>query len=403
MRILLVHRYYWPDLPAYATMLHIMAQRFVEEGHQVTVFSTQPGYNNSSDQVLPRRSVVNGVEIIRTPLFKETKKNTLIRAVNVARFCFGLMCHRLWRFRRYDLMTVASFPPTVMGLMARCLCLVTGSKYLYHCQDLYPEVARASGLSGRKWLLDLAGRVDRRNCQKAGAVVVLSEDMKRTVQDRGVTSDNINIINNFVMDRFDDSVELPAEFVSEDRKFTVVFAGNMGRFQNLDLLIEAMAQLKTEPQIRLLMVGGGAMMKRLEQQVKDAGCESTVSFHEYQPLKSVMKLLNRSQLSIVSLAPRVIDCAYPSKTMTYVESGCRMLAIIEKGSELAKLIDTEDLGVVCDSPTAEEIAAAISNEYQRWKTNPTSPDHIRTIGDEHFGQSMILQKWVDLLKRLESN
>ena len=86
MRILLVHRYYWPDTPAYAQMLHLMAKRFVEAGHEVTVFSTQPSYNDAVADKLPSKQVVDGVTIYRTPLMKEQKTKLLVRAINVVLF-----------------------------------------------------------------------------------------------------------------------------------------------------------------------------------------------------------------------------------------------------------------------------------------------------------------------------
>jgi len=55
MHILLVHRYYAPDVGAYPSMLKIMAERFVDEGHTVTVFSTQPGYNNVATERIHER------------------------------------------------------------------------------------------------------------------------------------------------------------------------------------------------------------------------------------------------------------------------------------------------------------------------------------------------------------
>ena len=104
MRILIVHRYYAPDVGAYPQMLRIMADRFAAQGHQVTVFSTQPGYNNVTTEKLPRRVMRDGIEEIRVSLFKENKKNTIGRALNVFLFLSQLVLHSFVRFRRYDLM-----------------------------------------------------------------------------------------------------------------------------------------------------------------------------------------------------------------------------------------------------------------------------------------------------------
>lgn len=402
MKILIVHRYYWPDAGAYAAMLHIMAQKFVEEGHEVTVFSTQPGYNNVTDERLPRRQINNGIEEIRVGLFKENKKKFWNRAINVALFVTQLIFHCLFRFRRYDLMTVASFPPTVTAMVIRWLAWINGSKYLYHCQDIYPEIAQTTGLIKRKWLSDLALNIDRRTCKRATAIVALSGDMVKTLTDRGVPDTNMHIINNFIIDKFDPSVTVDESLQKTPGKFRVLFAGNMGRFQNLDQLMAAANLLKSNEEIQFFFVGAGAMENELKQQATDLELmDKTVFFRPFQPLEKIMRVIHDADLAIVSLSPGVIDCAYPSKTMSYVEAGCRILALLEPSSEIAQLIVDKDLGAVCQDSTMESVAAAIEKEFTRWKEADYDREHIRTVGNDVFGQDAILNKWVLLLKNLE--
>ena len=402
MRILIVHRYYWPDAGAYSAMLHIMAKRFVEEGHQVTVFSTQPGYNNVTDQRLPRRAVTDDIEIYRIGLFKEDKKKFLNRAINVGVFMIQLVWHFVTRFGKYDLVTVASFPPTVTAMVVRWMTWLTGGGYLYHCQDIYPEIAEASGLIKKKWLADLALNIDRRNCQRAAAIVSLSREMQKTLTSRGVSDENMHIINNFIIDKFDPSVTVDESLTKTEGKFRVLFAGNMGRFQNLDKLMLAANDLKQHEDIQFYFVGAGAMENELKEQATELEMmDKTVFFRPFQPLAKVMKVIHDADLAIISLSPGVIDCAYPSKTMSYVEAGCRALAILEPDSELAELIKERDLGAVCDTPTAEGISAAITREYERWKESDYDREHIRKIGNEVFGQEAILNKWAELLKHMD--
>ena len=385
-------------------MLKIMAERFVDEGHTVTVFSTQPGYNNVATQRMPRRMVSDGVEVYRAWIMKEDKKKFLNRAINVLLFTTQLMLHCLFRFRRYDLMTVASFPPTVTAMVVRWLAWAGGSRYLYHCQDIYPEIANASGLIKRKWLSNLALTIDRQNCRKASAIVTLSKDMTDTLVRRGLTDSNMHVINNFIIDRCDPQIEIDDSLAKTPGKFRVLFAGNFGRFQHLDQLMLAAAKLREHRDIQFYFVGAGAMEQQLKQMAADHELlNETVFFRPFQPLEKVMRVIHEADLSIVSLAPGVIDCAYPSKTMSYVEAGCRMLAVLEPGSELARLIVDEDLGSVCSSSTLDGIANAIKSEYERWNGSTYDRNYIRQKGDELFGQETILRKWTALLEQLNSN
>ena len=83
MKILLSHRYFWPDTSPYATMLRSIAARFACDGHEVTVFTTLPSYHASSSAKVPARETLDGFKVIRMPIFKERKKNLPLRGFNV--------------------------------------------------------------------------------------------------------------------------------------------------------------------------------------------------------------------------------------------------------------------------------------------------------------------------------
>ena len=400
MHILLVHRYYWPDTPAYAAMLHIMAKHLVKSGHKVSVFSTQPCYNGVYlDEASPAYEVVDGVEIYRTPLLRESKKKPIIRAINVGLFCVSLLLHCLLRFRKYNVMTVSSFPPVVMGMMARIICFFSRMKYLYHCQDLYPEVALNSGVMRSKWVAAITARIDRRNCQKAQHVVVLSQDMLDTVVKRGVSKDHIRVINNFTIASFDNQIRPPADLELEKGKFRVLFAGNLGRFQNLSAVMEAAEQMKDQNEIQFWFVGDGAMKKELEKQAVDMR-DRTVFFRPFLPMKQVMAVIADSHLSIVSLSPGVIECAYPSKTMTYLEAGCRLLVLVEPSSSLARFVRDNEIGSVCEDYSAASIVAAVTTEFTNWKGGQIDRQAIQQLGADNFSQKATLSRWDDLLEEI---
>ena len=379
-------------------MLHIMARHFAAAGYDVSVFSTQPSYNNVyNGPALPNVQEVDGVTIYRVPLFKENKSRVALRAINVLVFCVRLFVHALRH--RYTLMMVGSFPPTVMGFVARCIRRLRGTPYVYHCQDLYPEVAQASGLTKPGRLARLAGSVDRKNCERAARVVVLSDDMRRTIAARNVDTQHIRIINNFVIDRFQAQADLPQELRLAPNKFQVIFAGNMGRFQGLETLVRAAHCLVGEAQIEFVFVGGGVLTEKLKE-LAGSLLGKSVHFFEHQPLQNVMQMTHDANLSIVSLGEGVIRCAYPSKMMSYLESGARLLVIMEADCELVQFVENNDLGVACSEGTPEAIAQVVRREMQRWKTSATEPTRVQTIAQQHFGQPVILTKWLDLFNEV---
>ena len=383
-------------------MLYIMGKRFAEEGHDVTIFSAQPCLNDAYDgPALPRRQQVDGMTVIRTPLLKETKKSSLLRSLNFLIFGLSLFWHAVFRGKAYDLMTVTTFPPTVMGLVARAVGLFRKTRYLYHCMDLYPEVALTSGILKKKWLTKVTASIDRRNCKKAIATIVLSNDMLDTIHNRGLPDTNVYVINNFVINSVNPEVAVPEAFTQTQGKFRVLFAGNIGRFQSLDTIVSAAHLLSSNQEIEFWFVGRGKMVESLKEQAKDL-LGSTIFFHPYLPIETAMSVIAEAHLGIVSLSQGVIACAYPSKTMSYLEAGCKLLVMVEKDTDLARFVQEDKIGVVASEPKPEIVAEAIKREFQSWKESCYDRDKIREIGRANFSQEVILDRWVGLLAELKS-
>lgn len=398
MKLLLVHRYIRPDTPGYAHMLYIMGQRFAKEGHDVTIFSCQPGYNNVYDgPALPVREEVDGMTVIRVPLFKESKSNAIRRTINFCLFAFRVIMHAVFQGKAYDLMTVTTFPPTLMAAVARFVCFFRKTEYVYHCMDLYPEIAQASGMLKRSMALRFAAWVDKRNCKKAKAVVVLSEDMLKTLQHRGLPTDNVQVINNFIIDGVDETAKVPDAFEKPSDKFRVLFAGNIGRFQSLETIVDAARILESNDEIEFWFIGAGVSVDSLKERAGSL-LGQRIFFHPYLQIEAAMKVISRSHLGIVSLAPQVIRSAYPSKTMSYLEAGCKLLCLVEDDTSLASFVEGVGLGSVCNQPaTPEQVANAITGEFQNWKQADYDRDKIQKVGRAHFGQQVILDCWLQLL------
>jgi len=181
----------------------------------------------------------------------------------------------------------------------------------------------------------------------------------------------------------------------------VLFAGNIGRFQSLDTIVAAAHRLKDNREIEFWLVGSGVMVEVLKQQAGEL-LDQTVFFHPYLPIETVMMVIAQSHLGIVSLSPGVIKCAYPSKTMSYLEAGCKLLVLVEEDTDLARFVIEEKIGVVASKPEPMAVAAAIETEFQQWKQSDYDRNTIAETGRSHFSQRVILDRWIELLNEIES-
>lgn len=357
MKVLLAHRYFWPDSPPYASMLRSIAESLSEDGHDVDVFTAQPSYGSSAlHERRDRRESFGQIRVTRAALLPESKAQTMRRVINLGLFAAQLAIHILRQ--RPAAVMVGTTPPIVVSTAATMAARLVRARSVYHCQDIYPEVALTTGaLRSGEQVAGLLRRLDGATMRRTDRVVVLSEDMRNTAETRGVARSKIEVINNFAPDEGHSSADDWRPSLDRNDRRRVIFAGNLGNFQDLDTVIAAAVLLADQP-IEFVFLGDGAARERLETAASDL-VDRTVRFEGRVGQASALRAVRESDVALVTLAPRVINAAYPSKTLTYLEAGTPVLAAVEPHSELAVAIIGNQLGAAVRPGDPEAMAAAV--------------------------------------------
>ena len=393
MRILIIYRHFWPDSPPYASMLRETSAHLVRGGHEVTILTEQPSYKTAD---LMR--VTPGVEHLDGVTVERLKRGPGRRLAAVLFPVRAFAMTALWRLRRrrFDLVWTATMPPAVNGLGARCVARLLRARFIYHCQDIYPELQVFTGnWSGSGMLARLVGWIDRANTHAADRVVVLSQDMARTILARGVPADRIAVLNNFMLPDFD--LDEPAATVTKPKGlFRVIFAGNIGRFQGLDALIDAARLLDDgSNRIEIVIMGEGAAEAELRRAAVGL---SNVSFVSHRPFREAAPMIASADLALVSLKPGIYRAAYPSKTLTYLGLGVPILAMIEPESELAQTLHIRRLGRVV--PHGDPVALAA--EIRKAADAKDDGARVRALRyhAEHLSKEAVLARWTALVSEV---
>ncbi len=387
-RVVLVHRYFWPDRTPYAHMLAEIAGALAEHGHRVTVLTCQPAYRPAGVGAAPARERRDDYDVVRWRVLPD-RTSRLRKLVNLIWFSFRLVGAHT-EFRRADVVMAATTPPVVVAWVVSTLARLGGARFVYHKQDVYPEVL------GRhpSRPLRLLRRVDARLDAAAAAVVVLSDDMARTVADRTRGRARTYVINNFDPWDLDD---LPAPVRSVAPSLKLVFAGNLGHFQGLDRLRDLIAMLGDDPRVEFHFFGDGAYAAEFDRL---SLVVPSVHMHGFRPAEEVAAFVRReADLGIVCLEPGVVRAAYPSKTMTYLRNGCPLLALVEP-SELRTMVDEWDIG---PAGGADDLAA-VADELRTLAGAPAklegARDRAAALYRERFAADRQLRRWVDMVDRL---
>lgn len=357
MKLLLTHRFFWPDTAPYAVMLRAIGDALAEDGHDVHVLSSMPSYRSETrPDDTPPRETLGALQVRRIRVFGDEKRNPLRRLANVVLYCWALFMTVL-RLRP-DVVTASTFPPVVAAWSASLAAQIVGAQFVYHVQDIHPELSQFSGGGlGRGLPRRLLRWLDNQTLRRAETIVTLSEDMAETLRARGLEPLAIAVINNPALETDGQTIAPPPELVKQAGTIRVIFAGNLGRFQNLPLLAEGVAQcFDAHPELELMFLGDGVALPDLKARW---GAHPQVRFVPFLPFAQARGLIAEADVGLVSLSPNIYKVAYPSKIATYHELGLRILALVEPESQLARDLERCGEGAVPAAATPPAIAVAL--------------------------------------------
>jgi colanic acid biosynthesis glycosyl transferase WcaI len=403
MRLLVISRYFWPDTAPFAVMLPVLLKQWVDDGHDVTIFTAQPSQSlikTKSKQ--PWKEQRDGYQVIRFPLFHESRGNILIRLLNMLLFMTGVLGYILSN-KRHDVLFTTSHPPILLAWITQWCARLTKASFVNYYHDIYPELGHAAGLLSKglfyRWLLN----IDQSNCNKAAAVIVLSKDMENTLRNRQANNTKkFHVINSFILPSQGSTSELPPEFFKAPENFRILFAGNIGNFQGLEAVVDTARLLEGHEDIQFLFIGDGAAKPDL---INRAGslAGKTISFFPRQEIAVINRIMETADLGLITLASNIYQMAYPSKTMNYMAQGCPLLVAVEPESELSQFVKEKNIGYVAPPQNATALKDAILQAYEEKANHAEMRVRTARLAQEIFGQEQATKAWSHLIKEINTS
>ena len=399
-KVLITHRYFWPDTPPYGIMLKRIAERLRDEGLNVSVFSTKPSYHGTSVEVKGSTKTINGIKVRRQPVFNERGRGSVVRIINTLIYSISLTFQILRS--RPDIVTVSTFPPVAAALSASLACRLVNASLIYHLMDVYPEVhwinsdrKRGIGYSALRW-------IDKKVMQSAWRIVVLSQDMQDTVSKRGLNKNKVIIINNLELEpetelSEEDIIKRVKELKLPNGNLKIMFSGNIGIFQALDHIAKLANKLSDRSDIHFIFLGDGRHRDHLRKILSNQ-LNKTVWFIDYQPVAIARELIKNVDLNLVSLSPGVSTCSFPSKTLTIASLGGAMLVLDDAESSLSRSVQNHNAGLIFSHSQLDKMAQALCDLAD----NPTQIKAYQSgasnLYNKELHSDIILERWIHLFK-----
>mgnify|MGYP000380342322 CR=1 FL=1 len=313
MTIVLLNRFYAPDVSATAQLLTDLAEGLAGEGHAVTVVTSRLLYEDPKAR-LPAREERAGVRIRRVWTSRFGRRNLLGRAVDYASFYLSATLALLAEARRGDAIVAMTDPPLV-SVPAALVAALRGCRLLLWCQDLFPEVAAAHGLAFARGPLGRLLRALRDlSFARAERIVAIHPTMAEKLRTLGVPEEKLAVVENWAPAGIrpipHEENPLRREWGLQG-EFVVAYSGNLGRVHDPEAVIDLVRRTAGRG-ITWLFVGGGAGMEKLKRVVAEEKLPD-VQFRPYQPRERLSESLSVADVHLVSLDPKFEGLVYPSK------------------------------------------------------------------------------------------
>jgi len=178
----------------------------------------------------------------------------------------------------------------------------------------------------------------------------------------------------------------------------LVYAGNMGTAQDLDILIDLAHRLLHKRDFGFLFVGRGSEKARLKEKVRRLGLDN-VAFHPEIEPEEVPALYSQCAAGLVALDQRHKSHNIPGKFISYRQSGMPALAVVNKGNDLASLIREAGVGEVCESYNLDELVTHFDALMQKIEACPHIRENCKDLFDSHFSVSSSVRQITSALER----
>lgn len=352
MRIALIADAYLPLRTSGAVQMRDLARTLAGSGHEATMIV--PAADQRDAWRLDRDGAVDVLRL-RAPRTKDVGylRRTLAELA---------MPFAMWRNlrrsplagRRFD--GIVWYSPSIFfaPLVARLRRWNACPTYLI-LRDIFPEWAADMGLMRRGTAFRLLRGIARRQYREAGTIGVQTSANLPLVEPSAGPGTRVEILENWLAPPVDRGCPIDLSAGPLSGRKLLVYAGNMGVAQGMGRLIELADALRIRDDLGFVFVGRGSDATSLRQQATDRKLDNVLFFDEIDP-DAVAGLYAQAHIGLVALDPRHRTHNIPGKFISYMHAGLPVLASINPGNDLCRLIEEEDVGRVSVSDDGGDLA-----------------------------------------------
>lgn len=413
MKILITSGNFAPEKTGIGKYTGEMTEWLAARGHEVHVvtgFPYYPEWKLASEYKRTgyRCEQWSGVTVHRVPHYipKDGKVTTARRMLVDLTMFLGSLPVWLRLMARRDSRPDAIFavcPPTLSGVWPWLASQLTGVPWVYHIQDFQVDAAMQLGMIKPGLLVRCLYALENHLLRSAHCVSSITPAMCARATAKGVQKERIALLPNWSDVRNIRPIGKMTSFRRDlgvtENQVLVMYAGAMGKKQGLDLVLDAAERIKSNPQIKFVMVGSGSDAAELADQAAQRDL-SNMQFLPLQPKEKLNEMLGSADIHLVIQKADAADLVMPSKLTNILAAGRPSLVTAAQGTQLWQATAGSGTGVAVTPGHLDEFVSALEHLAQNASARAEMSKQARRYSEEHLDQDQILSRFETQLRKL---
>lgn len=404
MKICLITEYFYPEDSGGTPTVLSQLMRYMKDHYkdlEIDVVTSNNLYRSAHGKLQVFEDW-KGIRIYRLNSPRSNQPSTVVRLIAGAVFSTMALTKLFFR-RKYDLVVVGTNPPS-SPIVGRWLWKRFGIPYCYLIHDLYPDIAIGVGALGRNSNIARISRAYQRIwLHDARAIVVLGRCMHDyIITEYQVPTERINVITSWCDPN--EIMPMPKETKFREKHgiygYLVIYAGNLGRSQGLDMVLDAAKLLrKSYPAIQFVLIGKGDAWDHISSRITD---EKIINVHILPgvPVGEYPEVLASADVSLVSLEPSMEGLAVPSKSYNILSSGRPLVALMSECNEISRMVIEHGCGIQVSHGQISKLVKVIIKLYTEPKLRNQMGLNSRAALVAHYTIDHTAKKFWHLFQKI---
>lgn len=348
--ILVIAQYFYPE----QFRINDITSEWVKRGYQVTVITGIPNYPQGKyyegyGLLKKRRETYNGVDIIRIPLVPRGN-NAIMLVLNYFSFVVSGFFWKMFTKIKADYVFIFEVSPMTQALPGVWYAKRRKIPCYLYVQDLWPEnVEIITGIKNRR-IINLIGSMVDYIYKRCTRIFTTSESFVEAIHQRGVPMSKLEFWPQYAEDFYVPMNKSANLDIPQDGALNVIFAGNIGTAQGLDILPKVAHEIKkqTDAKVRFNIIGDGRYKKELIDIVSNSELRDYFNFIDKKPAELIPEYMACCDVAFLSLADNILfSKTIPAKLQSYM--ACGIPSVGSATGETARIINESESGL-CSSP-----------------------------------------------------